>query len=446
MDDEPVFEELPDYTLSAEDPEQVAPTVPGSHSLATEELPLVSRTLGEQEESSLTDDQLSDLEAFIARARAKKGLATEPTPEPVKQPVVQPEATAPPAFDRSKIEFEIDYGVREESGGVAEVSAGIEVVAEPTTKVCPNCGTELGMAVRFCSECGQAQFAEKAAAAPTVEEVVHREPEPETAREPEPESIELPEDEPEVLELDDVPPVEEDRMQVLSLSALKSRFREYLYDRVHAYFGERGSTRFLKRYEVDNDFLQLRDGSLNALRGWLDAGVTEAVGEVRIGNAIADLTEYFIVEVCQDIHKGLFAQRLLRHQGKSADVVDLFKLVSDYLDLDSESEKVYTEFISMPPKVLQRITTNFLHARPDERIFLICDQSLLGNGKNGFAVTDSGLYWKSMLQPAGAVTYTTLREVRRNGDHLLLDGQFFDAGARLNLKVALLLDRLRRLG
>ena len=117
----------------------------------------------------------------------------------------------------------------------------------------------------------------------------------------------------------------------------------------------------------------------------------------------------------------------------------------DYLDFAGESEKVYTDFVAMPPKVLRNATRAFLHADRDERIFFICDQSLLGNGKSGFALTDASIYWKPIFQPAGAATFTTLGEVRRGDGHLLIDGQFFDAGTGLNLKVAVLLDKLRRM-
>jgi len=38
-----------------------------------------------------------------------------------------------------------------------------------------------------------------------------------------------------------------------------------------------------------------------------------------------------------------------------------------------------------------------------------------------------------------------MREARLDHGHLVIDGQFFDAGGRLNLKVAVLLNKLRRM-
>ena len=360
--------------------------------LTTEELPPVTPI--NEEESSLDRDQITDLEAFIARARARKaGQEPEPAPDPEPDP----------------------------------------------TQTCPNCGTENPLSAKFCLNCGHNLRKPEPIPEPVIETVTEPEPEPEIVTEPEPT--------PEPESIPPPSPAAPPPLEFLHLTPadLKQRFREHLYERLHAYFGERGSRRFWSRFEQDDEFLALRNSSLTALSNSLNGKPDNPENNRRIEDALADLVEYFIVERCKDIHKELFAQRLLRHQSIDWNTADLFQVVMDYLDLDNEAEKVYTDFIRMSPKVLRRVTDSFLKAGRDERVFVIVDQSLLGNGKNGFAVTDSGLYWKSMLQPAGAVTYTTVSEVRRNGDHLILDGQFFDAGPRLNLKVALLVDKLARM-
>ncbi|MEM9528953.1 MAG: hypothetical protein AAGA31_20245, partial [Bacteroidota bacterium] len=157
------------------------------------------------------------------------------------------------------------------------------------------------------------------------------------------------------------------------------------------------------------------------------------------------LAEYFIVETAVDIHGGLFPQRLLRYQSTNWVTTDLFRLVMDYLDFESESERVYTDFVVMPTRALKNATRTFLQAAKDERVFFICDQSLISQAKNGFAVTDAGIYWKNVLQPAGQATFTTMQPPRIDQGHVIIDGQFFDAGGRLNQKIALLLDKLRRM-
>jgi hypothetical protein len=198
--------------------------------------------------------------------------------------------------------------------------------------------------------------------------------------------------------------------------------------------------------EESNNFQQLRDGSLTNLLNWINGGErTYASVARRINDTMADLTEYFIVEVAGELSSNVLPQRLLRHQSVNWDTVDLFKLVMDYLDFEAETERVYTDFVSMPARALRNATNAFLCAGKDERIFFICDQSLISQAKNGFAVTDAGMYWKNVLQPAGSALFSIMESVSLGQGHLEIDGQFFNAGARLNLKMAVLLDKLRRI-
>jgi hypothetical protein len=231
-----------------------------------------------------------------------------------------------------------------------------------------------------------------------------------------------------------------------SLSELKIAFREHLQAQLLAYFDQRKLKKYIARLEESSAFQGLRDGSLKGMLTWLNHGVhTEKAARTRIKDTFADLSEYFIVETAGDLSEGVLHQRLLRHQSLDWETADLFKIVMDYLDFEAENELVYTDFVTMPSRALRNATKSFIRAKKDERVFLICDQSLLSQAKNGFAITDSGLYWKNVLQPAGAVTFTTLQQVKLEQGHLSLDGQFFNAGSRLNLKMALLLDRLRRM-
>ncbi|MEM9525563.1 MAG: GNAT family N-acetyltransferase, partial [Bacteroidota bacterium] len=232
--DEPIFEALPDYTLSVED----APLFEtGQNALRTDELEEIL-----PEESSLSDEQLNELEAFIARARAKKGV--KPPAEPAESgwtiksgsevgaattdsaftKVNQVDKSSPnpgerKTFDRSTIEFEIDYGAAGTPPAAAlepvattvnasfefafETSSGAEAIppvlsdevaqkdllkstvepgniatgaldlsiATPSVKTelrrstgksdermdCADCGTNLPITARFCYNCGLPQ-------------------------------------------------------------------------------------------------------------------------------------------------------------------------------------------------------------------------------------------------------------------------------------------------
>ena len=247
----------------------------------------------------------------------------------------------------------------------------------------------------------------------------------------------------ETLDLDDIPDPEPE--PETTPAQLRAEFEDRLGERLTAYFGPERLTAYLRLYHQADNFHRIRDANLQSLSSWINGRPPGAEAGRRKARAIGELVEYFIVEPAAVLHEGLFPQRVLRYQGADWARTDLYRLVMDYLDFDAESEDVYTDFVTIPPKVLKRATGGYLKTGPDERLYFICDQGIFGAGKQGFAMTDAAIYWKNVLQPAGAATYTTLRDVHRTEDHLLIDGQYFDAGGRLNLRVALLLDKLRRL-
>ena len=166
----------------------------------------------------------------------------------------------------------------------------------------------------------------------------------------------------------------------------------------------------------------------------------------RIRRLFEEQLDYFIIHHCQDINEVHLSESILRWQGVSIDDVSLFQLVLDYLDFGNEpDEKVYTDFLKMPVDKLKNAGRFFLFPERDERILLICDQSLLGGCKEGFALTDRAFYWKAQLQTARKVLYRNLESVRREKDWLLINGHFFHASYSLDLKLMKLLKKLKGL-
>ncbi len=520
--DEPVFEALPDYTLSIDD-EPLFET--GVNALKVEDpdsfIP---------EESSLTDAQLTELEAFIARARAKKGRSAEVNARVTAINAPEKAASSPkqasksnlspaqkkekPANKHPEVVFEIDYGEEKrpqpkpalstasatttsgpavkkstltaepsfefafsgappkktDDGPTSSTKAGStrepisKTVAEEKAilapkkkaahKHCPDCDSRIPAVARFCFSCGYPQPDEEPMETPAggqaPEEVLLLDELPITkatqkmdtsafTAKPKPAA-------PESASANTSTTSSDKKLKkTVTPAELKQAFRNHLQDRVLAYFGERKLKKYLSLLEESTAFQQVRDGSLTNLATWLNERQPSRATQDRRRDVLADLAEYFIVETAAELSNNVLPQRLLRYQSVNWDTADLFRLVMDYLDFEAESEQVYTDFVAMPAKALKNASRSFLRAAKDERIFFICDQSLISSAKNGFAVTDSGIYWKNVLQPAGAATFTTLKETRLDQGHVVIDGQFFDAGNRLNLKVAVLLDKLRRM-
>jgi hypothetical protein len=543
---EPVFEALPDYRLATDE----APLFEtGENKLSTsapEDLLFSETTLDEK--------TLTELEAFIARARALKGasapadgfqpISPKPKIKPVKPQVTHrkspvakatPSAGVAPAYNARNIPFEVDFGngrVEEANAaqattsenpaalggnhpasaktvkpsfefafsatpdskeissdsipppptGLKQVSSIARAKEQPPisitpegersarkTKECPDCKTNLPHAARFCFSCGYPQpestdLETDGAKAPEEDFLVLEELPSEASEQAALNAVEKETAKPAaVSEKNETersartetktpkPRVAKSASGAIStkkytMGELRLAFREHFQERVIAYFGVAKLKKYYKALEESNSFQQLRDGSLTNLLNWINGGErTYADVGRRINDTMADLTEYFIVEVAAELSGSVLPQRLLRHQSVNWDTVNLFKLVMDYLNFEAETERVYTDFVLMPARALRNATKAFLSAGKDERIFFVCDQSLISQAKNGFAITDSGIYWKNVLQPAGNALFVTMESISLGQGHLEIDGQFFNAGARLNLKMAVLLDKLRRM-
>ena len=63
----------------------------------------------------------------------------------------------------------------------------------------------------------------------------------------------------------------------------------------------------------------------------------------------------------------------------------LREMIFDYLDFDQEPDKVFTDLSQIPAAVLQKAMKSFLLPGANEQIFFICDQTLFGSCKEGFA-------------------------------------------------------------
>lgn len=396
------------------------------------------------------------------------------------------------------IEFEVDYGARSTNylapdeprldssmtlDELAIAFAEREEVAEEEeatsdaneTKRCSSCGVSLPVPARFCIECGAAQ--QHIPPASTGPQRVYLDDE---AAEIEEEiTLELPE-----LELvEEAEAIPENTAETAHFEhervdkTTESEFDEELYDEaedydlfeweepllrqfreqfkldyagfVHRFFGKRKVGVFVEEL-AQSDFQRVIDNALEGIHRWaqgreMSIAVNQVIATLKYQRIAGDLIEYFIVEEAKELHRIAFPQRLLRYQSAEWAKIDLFRLTHDYLDFASESETVYTDFITLPTRKLKNATQSFLFAGRDERIFFIVDLSLTGSLNSGFAFTDSGIYWKNVLQPNHAAFFNEIKSLEMKSDHLLINGHFFDAGKQLNFKVAMLLAKLSRI-
>ncbi len=158
-----------------------------------------------------------------------------------------------------------------------------------------------------------------------------------------------------------------------------------------------------------------------------------------------ELLDFFVIHFCQDLNEVELPEAILQYQGLKWESLNLFQMILDYLALHNEKETYYTDFLLMPVDKLKNAGKSFLFPDKKEKILLICDQSLLGSCKEGFALTEHAIYWKAPLEKARMVRYDMLDEIRRHKDWITINGYFFSANKSLNLKILKLLKKVRNL-
>ena len=278
------------------------------------------------------------------------------------------------------------------------------------TFFCPNCGVENEMGVLACTGCGT-MFASKE----------------------ESESIKAND----IFDKSYQEGLEQEVADRFSL-AFEKRLKEEHHRKLHGAYIDR----FFK-----SDFRTSADYRIRQLAEYL-RGISGEKKEVEnqksviLQQAFEELIDYFIVRFCADLNETLYPEAMLKYQGLESDKIDLAQMVFDYLDFENEDESVFTNFVSMPAKKLKNAADSFLQPAKGETLYFICDLSILGNCKDGFAMTDKALFWKMPIEKKQRVFFKKLKEIKREEDWMSINGIFFNAGKSLNLKLIRLLKRL----
>lgn len=281
---------------------------------------------------------------------------------------------------------------------------------------CPQCGAENDQDSKFCFLCGFDFFVKEA------EEPIEKQ-------------------EPEVHDIFEANPNEniEEELVALFTEAFKKRIEE-----------EHNNTKFedyAKRFN-ESDFKISFEFRVKQLAEEIEKiqirnKNPEVEKKALLDRAFEDLLDYFIIRFCVDFNEIDLPETILKYQNIKPQDIDKAQMILDYLDFDKEDEIVYTDFLKMPFDKLKNAGQSFLFPEKEEKILFICDQSLMGSCKEGFALTEKGIYWKAHFEKAEKVLYHDLTEIKRQEDWITINGHFFNVNKSINLKLLKLLKRLR---
>lgn len=192
------------------------------------------------------------------------------------------------------------------------------------------------------------------------------------------------------------------------------------------------STVDLRAKQLAESFVERASGHISVMRL-----------EKELEMSVNSLALYHIIYNCKEINPFYIPEKILRYEKAQRGNVDLKQMIFDYLDFQNEKERVFTEFVSMPTETMQNAAKNFLYPAKGEFIYFISDQSIKANGKEGFAMTEFALYWKAPLDKPQKVYYHHLARIETHKDWIKINTRFFNITPSLNIKMLLLLEKLR---
>ena len=224
---------------------------------------------------------------------------------------------------------------------------------------------------------------------------------------------------------------------------LQKVFAEQLKYFVTKVFEKKRLSNYLDRFGQNEQYLNVLQNRMEAISTEI-VRVPEALQTRFIADRFNHLILTFLVQHCQDLNQVHLNKAILNYQIQNWKDVNLFRMVLDYLDFSNEEEAVfYTDFTRMPLDKLKNATQSFLFPEKNEKILLICDQTIMTSCKEGFAMTERGIYWRSPFSKPKAVYFSTLKQLERKEDWITINNLFFNANKTLNVKMLLLLMKIR---
>lgn len=163
----------------------------------------------------------------------------------------------------------------------------------------------------------------------------------------------------------------------------------------------------------------------------------------RITFSFNNLLDHFIILYCKDLNITLLSEDILNHHHVKKEATDLQSLILDYLDLENEKEEFYIDFVKMPVSKLRNSSKAFLFPEKDEKILLITDQTIFGSCKEGFALTEKGIYWKAHFEKAKKVFFADLHSIKKEKEWITINGHFFNVNPSVNIKMMKLLRKIK---
>ncbi len=295
-------------------------------------------------------------------------------------------------------------------------SCGEKVIGSP--KDCPSCNTQNNSNAKFCNTCGCILSSQT----PPSHHKNYKAQYP--------------------LNFEDTSTLSE-QIGLHFFAELKKRIAEEHDIKKHSqYLDVFKSSGFNRRFETKASQLAVKVYTIHSDQEETELQEIDAL----LQNNFDALLDHFIIIHCTELNDIKLPEAILKYENVKRTEVNLETMIFDFLDLDNESaEKFYRNFLTVSENKIKNAAKSFLYADKKEMVYLLCDQTVFGSCKEGFALTEKGLYWKAHFHKAYAVHYDNLQDIKRENDWITINGRYFHVNPQFNSKMMLLLKKLKKI-
>lgn len=160
-------------------------------------------------------------------------------------------------------------------------------------------------------------------------------------------------------------------------------------------------------------------------------------------HTIENLVDYFIYTYCKDLNDVFPYPLILRYADAKPEQTKNAAFFFDFLQLQDENLLIYRDFIGMPQEKLKNAFQSFLFTERDELVYFICDLSLTGSGKEGFAISNKRMYWRMPLGKSHSVSFDNVQNIKHEKEWLEINGLFFNVNKSLNMKILRMFKKIK---
>lgn len=160
-------------------------------------------------------------------------------------------------------------------------------------------------------------------------------------------------------------------------------------------------------------------------------------------HTIENLVDYFIYTYCKELNDIFPLPLILRYADAKPEQTKNSSFFNDFLQLQDENLLVYKDFIAMSQEKLKNAFQSYLFTEREELVYFICDLSITGSGKEGFAISNKRMYWRMPLGKSHSVSFDNIQHIKHEKEWLEINGLFFNVNKSLNMKMLRMFKKIK---